>query len=240
MSTDGDAAVTLDMWNGIYGEVSTYNYSTGTALPLVLNSNGGNVGIGTTTPAARLDVLTRSTNAVAVSGSNTVSGVYGQLAVSYYQNAYLGVYGNDGNTSPSFNFGDYAGYFDGKVNVNGPSFLNGTVNVNGSLGVNGSVYLNSPLQFPGAGADTSTPVFTHKATVANVTNNKTYINNPICNGQPNAILLITQNWSASDNIGNPKETGVYYEASVGQWTIFVVDGTAMPIGVAYNVMVTLP
>jgi hypothetical protein len=98
----------------------------------------------------------------------------------------------------------------------------------------------SSLRFPGAGADTSTPVFTHKVTAANVSGNKTYINNPACNGQPNAILIITENWSASDNVGNSKVVGVYYDAGAGQWTIFVDDGTAMPVGVAYNVMVTLP
>jgi hypothetical protein len=208
---------------------------------LVLNENGGNVGIGTTTPDARLDVVTSSANAVAVSGKNYYSGVYGQLAVSdtmglvgdFTQNAYIGVYGNNGITAPSFLDGDYAGYFDGNVNVNGNVFVE-NVNVYGSLS------LTSPLLCPGAGADTSTPVFTHKATVANVSGNKTYISNPVCDGQPNAILIITQNWSASDNVGNPKVAGVYYDAGAGKWTIFVVDGTAMPTGVAYNVMVTLP
>jgi hypothetical protein len=104
----------------------------------------------------------------------------------------------------------------------------------------GVVMQTSSLRFLGAGADTSTPVFTHKATSANVSGNKTYINNPVCNGQPNAILIITENWSASDNVGNSKVVGVYYDAGAGQWTIFVDDGTAMPVGVAYNVMVTSP
>jgi hypothetical protein len=104
----------------------------------------------------------------------------------------------------------------------------------------GVVMQTSSLRFSGAGADTSTPVFTHQTTVANVIGNKTYINNPVCNGQPNAILIITENWHASNNVGNSKVVGVYYDAGVGEWTIFVDDGTAMPVGVAYNVMVTLP
>jgi hypothetical protein len=102
------------------------------------------------------------------------------------------------------------------------------------------VLQTSSLRFPGAGADTSTPVFTHKAIAANISGNKTYINNPVCNGQPNAILIITENWHAGDNVGNSKVVGVYYDAGAGQWAIFVDDGTAMPVGVAYNVMVTLP
>jgi hypothetical protein len=44
------------MSNTGYGELSTYNYTGTSALPLVLNANGGNVGIGTTTPNARLSI----------------------------------------------------------------------------------------------------------------------------------------------------------------------------------------
>jgi hypothetical protein len=56
MSTYGNSAVTMDMFNGEYGEISTYIYGTGATLPLVLNVNGGNVGIGTTSPDAKLSV----------------------------------------------------------------------------------------------------------------------------------------------------------------------------------------
>jgi hypothetical protein len=161
MSATGDAAVTLDMWNGTYGEVSTYNYATAQGLPLVFNSNGGNVGIGTTTPAARLDVVTSSNNAVAVRGFNSMYGIfagaaYGELAVSsvvtnpaiegggYTVSTNLyGVYGNGGIR------GGYAGYFDGDVTVNGDvsmgnATLFGDLNAesaqfNGDVGVFGSI-----------------------------------------------------------------------------------------------------
>ena len=39
-----------------YAELSTYNYATGIPANMVLNSNGGNVGIGTTSPGSKLDV----------------------------------------------------------------------------------------------------------------------------------------------------------------------------------------
>ena len=42
------------------GIVFAYDYTAGHTLPLILNSPGGNVGVGTTTPGARLDVLTSS------------------------------------------------------------------------------------------------------------------------------------------------------------------------------------
>lgn len=42
------------------GLVFAYDYTSGHTLPLLLNSPGGNVGIGTTAPGARLDVATNS------------------------------------------------------------------------------------------------------------------------------------------------------------------------------------
>ena len=41
---------------GGWGELSTFDYGTATGMPLALNMNGGNVGIATTAPAAKLDV----------------------------------------------------------------------------------------------------------------------------------------------------------------------------------------
>jgi hypothetical protein len=40
-----------------YGRITAYNGSTSTALPLALQSSGGNVGIGTVSPDGILDVV---------------------------------------------------------------------------------------------------------------------------------------------------------------------------------------
>jgi hypothetical protein len=127
MSVYGDEAVYVSMWHLGYGDISTYNYATASGMPLILNSNGGNVGIGTVAPAAQLDVVSSSNNAAAVSGTNSYSGVYGRLALSYYTTGgefppqnFCGIYGN-GNVTPTYTSGEgsYAGFFDGNVNVNG-------------------------------------------------------------------------------------------------------------------------
>jgi hypothetical protein len=139
MSVDGDEAVYLSMFTAGYGEVSTFNYATGTPLPLIFNSNGGNVGIGTKSPQNQLEVQLSisSTNlsvpTSAVKGIYSPSGAYGALAYTYYQppnvinirkqnqiqpkdynnsSVTYGIYGIGSN-------GDYAGWFDGTVEVNG-------------------------------------------------------------------------------------------------------------------------
>jgi len=56
----------------IGGLVFAYNYDAGSTLPLLLNSPGGNVGVGTVSPGARLDVAANTGMGVraTVSGTN--------------------------------------------------------------------------------------------------------------------------------------------------------------------------
>jgi hypothetical protein len=182
-------------------------------------------------------------NNSAGAGASVLGGVNNFATGNY--SAVAGGLGNDAYGNVSFAAGyhaeaNYDGDFVWSDDSSGSSFSSTGPNQFCIRAAGGVVMATASLRFPGAGADTSTPVFTHKATSANVSGNKTYIDNPGCNGQPNAILIITENWSAGDNVGNSKVVGVYYDAGMGQWTIFVDDGTAMPIGVAYNVMVTSP
>jgi hypothetical protein len=68
----------------------TDNTNLGTYYPLLLQPNGGNVGIGTTSPAAKLAVISSSANAIAVSNSGSapsftdgVVNVYSNTAATY-------------------------------------------------------------------------------------------------------------------------------------------------------------
>ena len=80
--------------NGTIAEISTYNYSTTATLPLILQANGGNVGIGTTSP-----------NHILTANNSASGGTYLGLYQSY-------VDGNDwrnwtiGTNNQSF--GDFA------------------------------------------------------------------------------------------------------------------------------------
>ena len=49
------------------------------------------------------------------------------------------------------------------------------------------------IHVSGAGTGTSTAAFIQVTTAANITSCWTVINNPLCNGDPNAILIVTQN-----------------------------------------------
>jgi hypothetical protein len=82
-----------------------------------------------------------------------------------------------------------------------------------------------------------TSVFVHKATVANISTYITSIDYPLANGNPNAILIVTQNWDPGGVGGQDDDhpLGVYYSA--GQWTIFNQDSAVMPVGAAFNVFV---
>lgn len=63
------------------------------------------------------------------------------------------------------------------------------------------------------------------------------IDNPICNGDPNAMIIVTHNYSASTPAGYmTKPYGVYYMPGPGKWAIYTEDVSAMPL-VAFNVLV---
>ena len=84
---------------------------------------------------------------------------------------------------------------------------------------------------------TSASIFIHTATAANITANSTTIDNPLTNGNPNALLTITQNWNPGGvgGIYNNHPVGVWYTGA--NWAIFNQDLAAMPAGAAFNVLV---
>src|SRR5579859_4878267 len=86
----------------------------------------------------------------------------------------------------------------------------------------------------------SHPHFLHVATKQNTNSHLTLIDNPLINNNPNAILLVTQNWNPGGQGGvyNPHPIAVTYTAN--GWAIFNEDFQPMPIGAAFNVVVWSP
>jgi hypothetical protein len=85
-----------------------------------------------------------------------------------------------------------------------------------------------------------TTVFVHEATAGNSSGNSTFLDQPMLNGNPNARILITQNWNPGGGLSgtyNAHPVGVWYSSVREQWAVFNQDGATMPVGAAFNVLV---
>ncbi len=63
------------------------------------------------------------------------------------------------------------------------------------------------------------------------------INNPLCNGDPQAILIVTANTSAGPSANFTAPFSVFYSTATSRWVITRMDGVALPQAVAFNVLV---
>jgi len=81
--------------------------------------------------------------------------------------------------------------------------------------------------------------FVHTANVVNTNNNWTYIDYPLTNNNPDALLRVTHNWNPGGGNGltHDRVVGVFYSSNASKWAIFNQDLSAMPIGVSFNVTV---
>ncbi len=87
------------------------------------------------------------------------------------------------------------------------------------------------------------PAFVHRTTPFNRTQNRTEIDHPLTNGNPQAIILVTPNYNpdgAAQGTDNNHAIGVFYRPSTQRWAIFNQDQAGMPFGAAFNVLVPGP
>ena len=98
----------------------------------------------------------------------------------------------------------------------------------------------SGLRAPGAGINTVTFAFTHKVTSGSLFGNYTLIDNPLCNADPNAIVIVTHNWSADTSSSTylTNAVGVWYNGT--KWSIFDQTNASLEVGDTFNVMVIKP
>ena len=85
----------------------------------------------------------------------------------------------------------------------------------------------------------SSPEFVHRATPENTSGNSTYLDRSSINGDPDAVLYVTQNWNPGSDAGtyNDHPVGVWYDQNREQWAIFNQDRADIPDGAAFNVIV---
>lgn len=90
--------------------------------------------------------------------------------------------------------------------------------------------------------DAGSHVFTHTAITGNIFGNYTVINHPLLNNNPNALIMVTQNWNPGGvgGIYNNHPIGVFYATSSGRWCISNYDGAAMPTNAGFNIVVANP
>jgi hypothetical protein len=79
-------------------------------------------------------------------------------------------------------------------------------------------------------------VFTHTSTPGNISADATIIDHPLTNSNPNALLFVAPNWTASP-VYHTHSVGVFYDTDIQRWLIFNQDSSFMPGDIAFNVMV---
>lgn len=91
-----------------------------------------------------------------------------------------------------------------------------------------------------AGGLGATIIFVHRTTPENIVTNSTYLDNSMTNGEPDAVLLATQNWNTGMGSGvyNDHPIGVWYDPNARRWAIFNQDREEMPEGAAFNVLIS--
>lgn len=93
-----------------------------------------------------------------------------------------------------------------------------------ALEIDGSLKVNS--------ANVNKPAFIHVATAANIFTNSTSITYP--NPLSSDIVMVIPNYTAG-TVYNPNPIGVFFTG--GKWAVFNQNLVAMPVGVAFNVLV---
>jgi len=82
--------------------------------------------------------------------------------------------------------------------------------------------------------------FIHRASLLNTAGNYTYLDNQLTNGEPDAVLSVTQNWNPGGGTGvyNNHPVGTLYDAKVDKWAVYNRDGAPIPEGAAFNIAVS--
>ena len=65
--------------------------------------------------------------------------------------------------------------------------------------------------------------------------NRTFIDNPMCNEDPDCLLFITPRYVSGSNSNFP--IGVFYNTELQKWEIFNQNGAGIPTNAMFNVLV---
>ena len=83
-------------------------------------------------------------------------------------------------------------------------------------------------------------VAVHRASPENTVDNATYLDHPLANDNPNAVLSVTPNWNpgGAGGIYDDHFVSVRYDADEKRWAILNQDLAQMPDNAAFNVLLS--
>ena len=219
---DGYAAATSGTTYGVYGQSDSTGVGVGVYGYASANTSSG------------------STYGVkGVSNSNNGQGVSG-VAYAASGTTY-GVFGQSSSTSGS-------GVYGTSTSASG----SGVVANNSSPTGTALTISQGAIRVAGAGVGTNTAVFVHVAHTGAggnmcASDSRTVINNPLTNGDPNAIVFVTYNIGTTDSpifsLHNVVLIGYDNNNLCGygqRWIIYNDDGSAITNGAKFNVLVVKP
>jgi len=199
--------------------------------------NNGFVGIGTTNPAAQLEVESSSTALLAYS-------VYGLISSTSPGSSSTGVRGQNNGTGGlgigvwgSQAGSGWGGYFTSSSGIGVLASGGSGTGISTSGGASALTISSGAIHISGASTNnSSTAAFIQYATAANTGTYITTIHNSLCDGDPNAILLVTHTYSPSSIPGNYEihPYSVWYNGS--NWTIYNDDKVSI-LGMTFNVLI---
>lgn len=244
-STGTKSAWTL--FDGGTGNWAVYNGGTRMVI-----TDSGNVGIDELNPTARLSVnsplqaggafeidnpgsiftaLGGITNGVgpAVAGRNSGTGLAGSFVIDNPSNNAAAVEGYTTGAGPAV-------YAKKVTNTSGAAIVAEAA----SATANALNIAQGTIRCQGAGANTNTFVFRHNTGSGG--GEISYIDNPQCNNQPNAVLIVTPWWDPSvvSSRTHPPVCVGYY-SGVGKWALVsTVPGVEFTENYKWNIMVIRP
>ncbi|MCU0499696.1 MAG: hypothetical protein MUF87_20285 [Anaerolineae bacterium] len=80
-------------------------------------------------------------------------------------------------------------------------------------------------------------VFRHTTSAGNVSADATYLNHPLTNSAPSAMVFVTPTYFSGATTYNNQNIGVFYDTTGARWGIYNQSGAAMPVGTGFNVQV---
>jgi hypothetical protein len=197
-----------------------------------------------------------------VNNSTTGTGIYGQQGTGsgqFYPFGYTaaiwgeasqgdGVYGASGSSTGTGVYGYATASSGANSGVFGrSSSTNGVGVIAMGSGTSGTALKisNGAIRVTGAGVGTSTPVFVHKCTTNNITFflSTSIIDNPYCNNDPNAILIVTPGPTPQSVIHPSPAVAVVYDPGFwfpNRWLLATTDGSHFVTGDSYNIMIVKP